>query len=236
MFERYTEKARRVIFFARYEASRYGIPFITTEHLLLGLLREDKSIFELLIRDLMGVSRLEDDIRAQQQRNKPEKVSTSVDLPLDNPAKRALAYAAEEAERLSQRDIGTEHLLLGLLREPWPAAEILQRHGIDLSTAREAIREAIQYRVASDPHRMVVTDRGRELPAIEFVDADDLVIAVVISPGVIPALSEEIVFGSKSFRVVNVSYHYPDAAEMEAFSKKLPKIRVRLEPVSEIMR
>ena len=44
MFERYTEKARRVIFFARYEASQFGSPYIETEHLLLGLLREDKAL------------------------------------------------------------------------------------------------------------------------------------------------------------------------------------------------
>ena len=50
MFERYTEKARRVIFFARYEASQFGSPYIETEHLLLGLLREDKALANRFLR------------------------------------------------------------------------------------------------------------------------------------------------------------------------------------------
>jgi ATP-dependent Clp protease ATP-binding subunit ClpC len=54
MFERYTEKARRVIFFARYEASQYGSPYIETEHLLLGSLREDKVLTNRLLRDPDG--------------------------------------------------------------------------------------------------------------------------------------------------------------------------------------
>jgi len=67
-----------------------------------------------------------------------EKVSTSVDLPLSNECKRVLAYAAEEAERLSHKHIGTEHLLLGLLREEKCfAAEILHERGLRLSTIRE---------------------------------------------------------------------------------------------------
>jgi ATP-dependent Clp protease ATP-binding subunit ClpC len=69
-----------------------------------------------------------------------EKVSTSVDLPLSNECKRVLAYAAEEAERLSHRHIGTEHLLLGLLREEKSfAAELLQGSGLRLQMAREKI-------------------------------------------------------------------------------------------------
>src|SRR6202022_809261 len=67
-----------------------------------------------------------------------EKVSTSVDLPLSNECKRVLAYAAEEAERLSHKHIGTEHLLLGLLREEKCfAAEILQERGLELPAVRE---------------------------------------------------------------------------------------------------
>src|ERR1700743_2900053 len=61
MFERYTEKARRVIFFARYEASQFGSPFIETEHLLLGLLREDKALTNRFLRSHAAV----DSIRKQ---------------------------------------------------------------------------------------------------------------------------------------------------------------------------
>ena len=114
MFERYTEKARRVIFFARYEASQFGSPYIETEHLLLGLLREDKALTNRFLRSHASVESIRKQIEAHTTIR--EKVSTSVDLPLSNECKRVLAYAAEEAERLGHKHIGTEHLLLGLLR------------------------------------------------------------------------------------------------------------------------
>jgi ATP-dependent Clp protease ATP-binding subunit ClpC len=115
MFERYTEKARRVIFFGRYEASQFGQPYIETEHLLLGLLREDKALTNRVLRKYAAV----ESIRKQIEKHTTirEKISTSVDLPLSNECKRVLAYAAEEAERLGHKHIGTEHLFLGLLRE-----------------------------------------------------------------------------------------------------------------------
>ena len=124
MFERYTEKARRVIFFARYEASQFGSPYIETEHLLLGLLREDKALTNRFLRSHASVESIRKQIEGHTTIR--EKVSTSVDLPLSNECKRVLAYAAEEAERLSHKHIGTEHLLLGLLREENHAPRLLR--------------------------------------------------------------------------------------------------------------
>ena len=138
MFERYTEKARRVIFFARYEASQFGSPYIETEHLLLGLIREDKALANRFLRSHSAVDSIRKQIEAHTTIR--EKVSTSVDLPLSHECKRVLAYAAEEAERLSHKHIGTEHLLLGLLREEKCfAAEILHERGLRLSTIREEL-------------------------------------------------------------------------------------------------
>jgi ATP-dependent Clp protease ATP-binding subunit ClpC len=138
MFERYTEKARRVIFFARYEASQFGSPYIETEHLLLGLIREDKALANRFLRSHAAVDSIRKQIEAHTTVR--EKVSTSVDLPLSHECKRVLAYAAEEAERLSHKHIGTEHLLLGLLREEKCfAAEILHERGLRLSTIREEL-------------------------------------------------------------------------------------------------
>src|SRR6202521_5139550 len=143
MFERYTEKARRVIFFARYEASQFGSPYIETEHLLLGLLREDKALTNRFLRSHASVESIRKQIEGHTTIR--EKVSTSVDLPLSNECKRVLAYAAEEAERLSHRHIGTEHLLLGLLREEKCfAAEILHERGLRLSTIREELARTSQ--------------------------------------------------------------------------------------------
>jgi ATP-dependent Clp protease ATP-binding subunit ClpC len=136
MFERYTEKARRVIFFARYEASQFGSPLIETEHLLLGLIREDKALTNRFLRSHVASIRQQ----VESQTTIREKVSTSVDLPLSNESKRVLAYAAGEAERLGHKHIGPEHLLLGLLREEKCfAAQILMERGMRLAVVREEL-------------------------------------------------------------------------------------------------
>jgi hypothetical protein len=145
MFERYTEKARRVIFFARYEASQYGSPYIETEHLLLGFLRED----HFLATKVLGSAGTPPEPSIESIKRKisergmlGKKFPTSVDLPLSNESKRVLAYAAEEAERLAHRHIGTEHLLLGLLREKKSfAAQLLNEEGVLLERSREKIAE-----------------------------------------------------------------------------------------------
>lgn len=134
MFERYTESARRVIFFARYEASMFGSTAIESEHMLLGLVRESGP----LIKSLSSPQTTET-IRREVEKRCPvkEKISTSIDLPLSDEGKRALAYAAEEAERLRHSWIGPIHLLLGLLREEkCGAAVILMNLGLDTATVR----------------------------------------------------------------------------------------------------
>src|ERR1700722_6796590 len=141
MFEHYTEKARRTIFFARYEASLFGSPYIEAEYLLLGLLREDKALANRFLRSDSSV----ESIRKQIERHTVprEKVSTSVDLPLSQECKRALAYGAEEAERLNHKPIDTEHLLLGLLREKKCfAAQLLNEQGLTLDSARELVQQS----------------------------------------------------------------------------------------------
>jgi ATP-dependent Clp protease ATP-binding subunit ClpC len=143
MFEKYTEKARRVIFFARYEASQFGSPTIETEHLLLGLIREDKN---LTARFIPKANATIQDIRREIEGRTliRDKVSTSVDLPFSEECKRALNSAAEESDRLGHRHIGTEHILLGLLREEKSvAAEILRDHGFRMRLIREELNRGI---------------------------------------------------------------------------------------------
>ena len=132
MFERYTEKARRVIFFARYEASMFGSPCIETEHLLLGLLRESPALSSV-IPSMAAISAIREEI---ERRTTPrEKTPTSVDLPLSDESQRVLACAAEEAERFKHKHIGSEHLLLGLLREKGSlAAQLLSSRGLPLDS------------------------------------------------------------------------------------------------------
>ena len=213
MFERYTEKARRVIFFARYEASQFGSPFIEAEHILLGVLREDKALTDRLfgsnpheagrptqielplevidaqkrlqfivqgmenaiaIHDFQGARAYADEERREREnlrqlcqkhnlqdsgadfvgdptatevrrrieslRQAHQKIPLSVDLPLSHQSKRALAFGAEEAKQLNHKHIGTEHLLLGLLREEASmAAQVLRERGLSAAGVRATV-------------------------------------------------------------------------------------------------
>jgi hypothetical protein len=140
MFERYTEKARRVIFFARYEPSQYGSSYIDTEHLLLGLLREAPEIVKFL-----GPNSVMADIRDEIDRQvaRGDRISTSVEMPLSAESKKILNLAGEEAQRLAHRWIGTEHLLLGMLRvDSSLAARLLRDRGVKAEIVREELAKA----------------------------------------------------------------------------------------------
>ena len=145
MFERYTEKARRVIFFARFEASQYGSPYIETEHLLLGILREAKTTVHRYLGAAVSGEAIRAEIAAHTTISTEirEKIPTDADLPLSNECKRVLAYAAEEAERLGHKHIGAEHQLLGILRQKGCFAEcMLTERGVDLRRIREELSQA----------------------------------------------------------------------------------------------
>ena len=144
MFERYTERARRVLFFARYEASQLGSISIETEHLLLGLIREGKGLTSrIFARSHLSLENIRKEIEGRTVFR--EKVSTSVEIPFSAETKRVLQFAAEEADRLLHNYIGTEHLLLGILREERSvAASILMEKGMRLNTVREDIVAAAQ--------------------------------------------------------------------------------------------
>jgi ATP-dependent Clp protease ATP-binding subunit ClpC len=164
MFERYTERARRVIFFARYEASQLGSAAIETEHLLLGLIREGKGLTSRLFSK--GHLSMEQ-IRKEVESRSPdrEKVSTSVDIPLSTESKRVLGYAAEEAERMLHNYIGTEHILLGLLREErCVAATILADKGMKLPAVREDIVALV--------NEKATTGKAKETPLLSEFSRD----------------------------------------------------------------
>src|ERR1700730_7542943 len=138
MFDRYTERARRSIFFARYEASTFRSQCMDTEHLLLGILREDKRFSNELP---IGT---QDAIRRRIEELKPPKgeaVPTSVDLPLSGESKRVLAFAAAESEAMLHTIIDSGHLVLGLLRvEDCLAATLLRENGVDYARYRDVVR------------------------------------------------------------------------------------------------
>ena len=148
MFERYTERARRVLFFARYEATQLGSTSIETEHLLLGLIREGKGLTSrIFARSHLSLESIRKEIEGRTVFR--EKVSTSVEIPFSAETKRVLTFAAEEADRLLHTYIGTEHLLLGLLREERSvAASILYEKGMRLASVREDIVQLLNEKTA----------------------------------------------------------------------------------------
>jgi ATP-dependent Clp protease ATP-binding subunit ClpC len=164
MFERYTERARRVLFFARYEASQLGSISIETEHLLLGLIREGKGLTSRIFqRSHLSLESIRKDIEGRTVFR--EKVSTSVEIPFSGETKRVLQYAAEEADRLLHNYIGTEHLLLGLLREERSvAASILMEKGMRLHTVREDIVQLL--------NEKTVATRVKETPLLAEFSRD----------------------------------------------------------------
>lgn len=139
MFERYTESARRALFFARYEVTQVGGTSIDTEHLLLGLIRELKGLVARIFAERnVPPETVRQAIEARLVVR--ERISTSVEVPFSAETKRALQYSAEESDRMGHSYIGTEHLLLGLLREQnSAAAAILTAHGLRLDEVRIAI-------------------------------------------------------------------------------------------------
>ncbi len=148
MFERFNEHVRRSLFFARYEASRSSGRTIALQHVLLGMLREADPVLNDLLRS-RGIEPLELREELLGERVTVERVSTSPDLPLAEETKKALAFAVHEAESMGHSSVGSEHLLLGLLRvEESAAAEYLNTNGVELFQLREE-----------------VVQRGRELEA-----------------------------------------------------------------------
>ncbi|HAH87833.1 MAG TPA: type VI secretion system ATPase TssH, partial [Armatimonadetes bacterium] len=138
MWQRFTERARRVIFFAQEEAGRLGENFVTTEHLLLGLVRESDSVAARIL-DRMGVSmnRVRSEVERQVTRGEGR---LGQDMQLTPRAKRVIDLAYDEARQLNNNYIGTEHLLLGLIREgEGLAARVLTKLGVDLERTRKEV-------------------------------------------------------------------------------------------------
>lgn len=138
MFERYREDAKRAIYFARWEAEQSGAASIEPKHILLALTHDADS----RVNQLFSLSAPAENFRGQLRPHPSAKFSPSVGLPLSNASKRVLAYATQEADKLVSKPIGTEHLLLGLLREKSSdVLAALASVGIDLHSARNRVRE-----------------------------------------------------------------------------------------------
>jgi ATP-dependent Clp protease ATP-binding subunit ClpC len=140
MFERYREDTRRAIYFADWEARQSSSTYIEPQHILLALTHDATS----KANDLFNLTAYSEDFRKDLglPHPVPERTREAVDVPLSNAGKRVLAYTAEEADRLVSTAIGTEHLLLGLLRGKESKAAVALAHaGIDLHSARNRVKQ-----------------------------------------------------------------------------------------------
>ena len=139
-FEPYTEKARRALFYARFEASQLGASCIETEHLLLGLLREGNAHLHLFVEPVSALEYIRMQIERHIQRGND--IPTSVDLSFSEECGRTLQYGTEEARSLHRDLIGPEHLLMGILREEHSfAARMLRERGADIEEIRMKFTE-----------------------------------------------------------------------------------------------
>ncbi len=143
MFNRFTERARKVIVLAKEEARRFNHDYIGTEHLLLGLIREGEGVAAAVLQK-MGMSL--ESIRLEIEKLVQPGPSTQIlgDIPFTPRSKKSLELSAEEARSLGHNYIGTEHLLLGLIREgEGVASQVLLNLGLDLNRVRAEIMEIL---------------------------------------------------------------------------------------------
>lgn len=174
MFERYSESARRAVFFARYEASSYGNPFIGPEHLLLGILREEKDTFAKWFPGQMNVEELRAEIEKRIKRDEP--ISTTIEIPLTNESKKALNFAAAAAEKLRHAPIDTVHMFIGILRvEESLAALILNERGVKLDQIEAQLANTTARKDPVGPFTIPRTTLDSFLARFNTLTSEDLI-------------------------------------------------------------
>ncbi|MFH0771509.1 MAG: ATP-dependent Clp protease ATP-binding subunit [Candidatus Omnitrophota bacterium] len=139
MFSRFTERARKVIILAKEEAKRFNHDYIGTEHILLGLIKEGEGVAAAVLQNLgLGLESIRLEVEKLVQPGPPTVVSG--DIPFTPKAKKVIELATDEARNLGHNYIGTEHLLLGLIREgEGVASQVLANLGLDLNKVRQEV-------------------------------------------------------------------------------------------------
>ena len=150
MFEKYSGKSRRIIFFARYGASQLGGEAIEPEHLLLAIIREDPGLLEsILLQGEASCSLMRTTIEATR-RDGPN-IAGSIDLPLSPRSKAVLNIAANEAEVSGDERVTPKHLVLGLLLDEGSlAARLLREHGATAQSVQQALEETKPHQKQSE--------------------------------------------------------------------------------------
>ncbi len=174
MFERFTERARKVMSLANQEAQRFNHEYVGTEHVLLGLIKEGSGVAANVLRNL--------DVDLRKIRNEVEKIVqtgpemvTMGKLPQTPRAKKVIEYAIEEARNLNHNYVGTEHLLLGLLREQeGVAAQVLMNLNLKLEEVREEVLNLLGHGMdaGGESERGATSKNKSKTPALDSFGRD----------------------------------------------------------------
>ncbi|MCD6093858.1 MAG: ATP-dependent Clp protease ATP-binding subunit [Candidatus Omnitrophica bacterium] len=173
MFSRFTERARKVILLAKEEAKRLNHDYIGTEHILLGLVREGEGVAAAVLEGLLGISLETVRLEVEKLIKPGSDLLVSGDIPFTPKAKEVLELAFDEAKKMGHNYIGTEHLLLGLLREKEGiGAQVLLNLGLDINKLREAIMRLLGEGVPSgEPDSESRRGRTKEKSRTPALDA-----------------------------------------------------------------
>ena len=150
MFSRFTERARKVILLAKEEAKRLNHDYIGTEHILLGLVREGEGVAAAVLEGLLGINLETVRLEVEKLIKPGTDLLVSGDIPFTPKAKEVIELAFDEAKKMGHNYIGTEHLLLGLLRQKEGiGAQVLLNLGLDMNKLKEAIMHLLGEAVPS---------------------------------------------------------------------------------------
>jgi ATP-dependent Clp protease ATP-binding subunit ClpC len=213
MFDRFTEKARRVVFFARKEASESGSLSIESEHMLLALVRDNQGLFTRFLSDNCSEAEIRTAVNRATSPGEP--IPTNVDLPLSNECKRILAFSAEEASQHRHRHVDAEHLVIGILREEnCLAAKLLRERGLQLDHARAVLVATEKEGAERTAIGSGIGSQRQLTTAIDFVEAESAELLLTYQHGsLIPRIGETILIRKdgtpeRSYHVLNVVWEF----------------------------
>ena len=172
MYERFTDRARKVMQYAKQEAQKFNHEYIGTEHILLGLVREGSGVAANVLQNMaIELKKLRLEVE-KMVASGPELVSVG-QLPFTPRAKKVIEFAFEEAKSLGHNYIGTEHLLLGLLREEEGiAARVLQHSGVKLDEVREEVLSLLGAELSEEPNEKPGRKSKSKTPALDSFGRD----------------------------------------------------------------
>jgi ATP-dependent Clp protease ATP-binding subunit ClpC len=152
MYERFTDRARKVMQLANQEAQRFNHEYIGTEHILLGLVKEGSGVAANVLKNLdIDLRKIRLEVEKIVQTGPGTEMVTMGKLPQTPRAKKVIEYSIEEARNLNHNYVGTEHLLLGLLREQeGVAAQVLMNLGLKLEDVREEVLNLLGHNMPSE--------------------------------------------------------------------------------------